>query len=141
LTARMYYLQVIESDKYRMLADDNRINLRLLSPPRGRILDRFGIPMAANQQNYRAIIVAEQTKSVAKTLEHLASIIDLTEYEISRIMREIKRKRSFIPVTVRENLSWEDVAKIEVNAPDLPGITIEVGQSRYYPYGEQAAHL
>src|SRR5690606_9179193 len=53
----------------------------------------------------------------------------------------IKRKRSFIPVTVRENLSWDDVAKIEINAPDLPGVTIEVGQSRYYPYNEKAAHL
>jgi penicillin-binding protein 2 len=141
LTARMYYLQVIESDRYRMLAEDNRINLRLLSPPRGRILDRFGLPMAANQQNYRVIIVAEQTKSVAKTLARLGELIDLTEYEVSRITREIKRKRSFIPVTVRENLSWEDVAKIEINAPDLPGVTIEVGQSRYYPYSDRAAHL
>ncbi len=141
LAARMYYLQVIESDRYRMLAEDNRISLRLLPPPRGRILDRFGLPMAANQQNYRVIIVAEQTKSVAKTLAHLGSIIELTDYEVARITREIKRKRSFIPITVRENLSWEDVAKIEINAPDLPGVTIEVGQSRYYPYGEQAAHL
>lgn len=141
LAARMYYLQVIESDRYRMLAEDNRISLRLLPPPRGRILDRFGLPMAANQQNYRVIIVAEQTKSVAKTLARLGSIIELNDYEVARITREIKRKRSFIPITVRENLSWEDVAKIEINAPDLPGVTIEVGQSRYYPYGEQAAHL
>jgi penicillin-binding protein 2 len=141
LAARMYYLQVIESDRYRMLADDNRISLRLLPPPRGRILDRFGQLMAANQQNYRVILVAEQTKSVAKTLASLGSIIELTDYEVARITREIKRKRSFIPVTVRENLSWEEVAKIEINAPDLPGVTIEVGQSRYYPFGEQAAHL
>ena len=141
LTARMYYLQVVESERYRMLAEDNRINLRLLPPPRGRIFDRFGLPMAANQQNYRVIIVAEQTPSVSKTLAKLSNIIELTDYEIARVMREMKRKRSFIPLTVRENLSWEDVAKIEINAPDLPGITIEVGQSRYYPYGEKAAHL
>jgi penicillin-binding protein 2 len=141
LTARMYYLQVVESERYRMLAEDNRINLRLLPPQRGRIFDRFGVPMAANQQNYRVIMVAEQTPSVSKTLAKLGNIIELTDYEIARILRDIKRKRGFIPVTVRENLDWEDVAKIEINAPDLPGITIEVGQSRYYPYGEQAAHL
>ncbi len=141
LTARMYYLQVVESERYRMLAEDNRINLRLLPPPRGRIFDRFGLPMAANQQNYRVIIVAEQTPSVTKTLAKLSNIIELTDYEIARVMREMKGKRGFIPVTVRENLAWDDVAKIEINAPDLPGITIEVGQSRYYPYGEQAAHL
>ena len=141
LAARMYYLQVLESDRYRMLADDNRINLRLLPPPRGRILDRFGLPMADNQQNYRVIITAEQTPGVSKILAKLSTIIELTDYEIARILREMKRKRSFIPITVRENLSWEDVAKIEINAPDLPGVTIEVGQSRHYPYGEQAAHL
>lgn len=141
LTARMYYLQVVESERYRMLAEDNRINLRLLPPPRGRILDRFGLPMADNQQNYRVIITAEQTPSVAKTLAKLSTIVELTDYEIARIQRDMKRKRGFIPITVRENLTWEDVAKIEINAPDLPGVTIEVGQSRHYPYGEKAAHL
>jgi penicillin-binding protein 2 len=141
LAARMYYLQVVESEKYRTLAEDNRINLRLLPPPRGRILDRFGVPMAANQQNYRVIIVAEQTPSVTKTLAKLATFIDLGDHEIGRILRDIKRKRAFIPVTVRENLTWEEVAKIEINAPDLPGVTIEEGQSRYYPYGEKAAHV
>ena len=119
LTARMYYLQVIESERYLTLAEDNRINLRLLPPPRGRILDRFGLPMADNQQNYRVIITAEQTPSVAKTLARLSTIVELTDYEIARILRDIKRKRRFIPVTVRENLNWEDVAKIEINATSM----------------------
>lgn len=95
LTARMYYLQVIESDRYRMLAEDNRINLRLLPPPRGRILDRFGLPMADNQQNYRVIITAEQTPGVSKILAKLSTIVELTDYEIARILREMKRKRGF----------------------------------------------
>ena len=61
----MYQLQVLESDRYKMLADENRINMRLLPPPRGRILDRFGHPLAANRENYRALIVAEQTPDSA----------------------------------------------------------------------------
>ena len=56
-------------------------------------------------------------------------------------MREISRKRSFVPVTLRENLSWKDVARIEVNSPDLPGIMIDVGQSRFYPYAIDTAHI
>ncbi len=52
LAGRMYYLQVIEAERYATLAEDNRINLRLLPPPRGRIVDRFGVPLAVNQQNY-----------------------------------------------------------------------------------------
>ena len=70
----------------------------------------------------RVIITAEQTPGVSKILAKLSTIVELTDYEIARILREMKRKRSFIPITVRENLSWEDVAKIEINAPGLTGI-------------------
>ncbi|MEQ9449673.1 MAG: penicillin-binding protein 2, partial [Rhodospirillaceae bacterium] len=68
LAARMYYLQVIESEQYKLLADENRINLRLLPPPRGRVLDRTGVELANNQQNYRVVLIAEQADNVAQTL-------------------------------------------------------------------------
>ncbi len=141
LTGRMYYLQVVESEKYKLLSEDNRINLRLLPPPRGRIVDRHGLQMATNKQNYRVIVVAEKTSNVERTLERVGKIVELTDYEKRRIMRDVKRKRSFIPTMVRENLTWEEVSRIEVNAPDLPGVSIEVGQSRHYPYADQTAHL
>ena len=60
LGARMYYLQILQADRYRTLADENRINLRLLPPPRGYIIDRFGEPMAINVQNYRLVVIPEQ---------------------------------------------------------------------------------
>jgi penicillin-binding protein 2 len=140
LVGRMYYLQVIESERYATLADENRINLRLLPPPRGRIVDRFGIPLAVNQQNYRVLFVSEDVQGeVETTLDALGAIIPIGRKERKRILREIARRRNFVPVTVRENLSWEEVAKIEVNAPDLPGVMIDVGQTRFYPHGEAAA--
>ena len=135
LAARMYYLQVIEADRYRMLAEDNRINFKLLAPRRGRIVDRFGRPMAINQQNYRVLLTPENTKDVEKTLDTLAGIIPINDKERQKILRDIKRRRRFLPMIVRENLEWEKVARIEVNAPSLPGISIDVGESRYYPDG------
>ncbi|MFA7431389.1 MAG: penicillin-binding transpeptidase domain-containing protein, partial [Rhodospirillaceae bacterium] len=140
LAARMYYLQIIEGDKYKTLADENRISLRLLPPPRGRIVDRFGVPMAINQQNFRVLLVSEQTRDVGATLDTLSEIILLTDFDRQRVVREIRRKRSFMPVTVRENLSWEEMARIHVNAPDLPGVIIDEGLARAYPYGDDAAH-
>ena len=62
LPGGMYQLQVVDADRYAVLADENRINLRLLAPPRGRILDRFGVPLADNRQNYRLVVVAEQSR-------------------------------------------------------------------------------
>ncbi len=141
LAGRMYYLQVLEADKYAVLADENRINLRLLPPPRGRILDRNGVPMAVNQQNYRVLIVSEQTDDLDDTLDALSNIIPINDHDRARIAREAKRHRSYVPVTVRENLSWQDVARIEINIPDLPGVMIDVGQSRNYPLEGLGAHL
>jgi penicillin-binding protein 2 len=141
LFGRMYYLQVVESARYRMLAEDNRINLRLLAPPRGRIVDRYGAVLAFNRQQYRVSIVSEQTPSVANTLDRLQTLLPLTEYELRRIERDVKRKRRFVPVTVRENLDWEEVAKIELHVPDLPGVVIDTGQTRFYPLEEIGSHI
>lgn len=141
LAGRMYYLQVVESDRYKTLAEENRINIRLLPPPRGRLVDRFGVPLAVNKQNFRVLLVREQTKDIEATLTALGRIIDLTEHDWQRVVREVGRKRGFVPVTVRENLSWTDMARIQVNAPDLPGVIIDEGLARYYPWGEQFAHV
>lgn len=141
LAGRMYQLQVVESDKYKTLADENRINLRLLPPPRGTIVDRYGRALAVNQENYRVTLVAEQVRDIKTMLDTLSGIISLEDYERQRILREVRRRRGFVPVTVRENLDWRDVSRIEVNAPDLPGLSIEVGQSRQYPFAEDFAHV
>ncbi len=141
LAGRLYYLQVLESERYSTLADENRINLRLLAPPRGRIVDRLGRPVAVNRQDYRVFLVAEQANNVEATLRALGSLVEISESERKRVLKEIGRQRKFVPVTVRDGLDWEMVARIEVNSPDLPGISIDEGQSRFYPHGEIAAHL
>ncbi len=141
LAGRMYYLQVIEAEQYRMLAEENRISLRLLPPPRGRIFDRFGTELATNRQNYRAVLVPEQTASVEDTLDSLAAIIDIPDHRRRRILREVGRQREFLPVTVVENLSWENFARVNVRSPDLPGIQPDVGETRFYPFGQALAHV
>ncbi len=141
LAGRMYQLQVLESDRYKTLADENRINMQLLPPPRGRIFDRFGQPLAVNQLNYRLVIVPEQAGDLERSLDGLGVLIPIETRERDRILRETQRKRKFVPITVRENLTWEEVSRIEVNAPDLPGTMIDVGQTRHYLAGEEAAHI
>jgi penicillin-binding protein 2 len=141
LIARMYHLQVLDREKYQTLADENRISMRVLAPQRGRVVDRFGEHIAYNEINYRAIVVAEQTGDVATTLDVLNNIIPLTDAERRRVLREVSRKRRFVPVLVRENLTWDDVAKIAVNAADLPGISVDVGSTRKYPFGPDFAHI
>ncbi len=141
LVGRMYYLQVIQSDRYKMLADDNRINFQLLGPPRGRILDRFGQSLALNKQQFQVTVIPERAPGIGATLDALAQLIDLSEHDRERIKKEVGRKRSFVPITIKENLTWDEMARIQVNTPDLPGINIDEGLTRFYPHGEAAAHL
>ena len=138
---RLHKLQVDEGARFATLAEENRLSARLLSPPRGRILDRNGLVVAGNRLNWRVLLVAEQTQDIGATLETFGRIVPLTETERARVERELRRRRRFVPTIIREFLSWEEMARIEVNAPDLPGILIDVGTTRLYPEGEHLAHM
>lgn len=141
IIGRLYYLQVYQADRYKTLADENRISTRLLVPPRGIIFDRNGVTIASNQQNFQALIVAEQAPNVQETLDAFKKIMPLSEAEEERIKKDLKRNRSFVPIKIRDNLSWEEVSRIQLNAPDLPGIVIDEGLTRYYPFGAGMAHI
>ncbi|NNG03020.1 MAG: penicillin-binding protein 2 [Inquilinus sp.] len=141
LAGRMYYLQVTESPRFRMLAEENRINTRLLAPSRGLVIDRFGVPLAVNEQDFRLVLVAEQAGDAEATLTELTRYIPLDEQALGRILRDLRRKPAFVPVTVLENLSWEEVSRIEVNTPELPGLSIHEGELRHYPAADATAHL
>jgi penicillin-binding protein 2 len=138
---RLFDLQVIEGKRYKTLAEENRISVRLIPPPRGVIVDRMGREIASNRQEFRAVIVGERITDAAETVDRLSDIIGFNAYERARLLRELKRRASFVPVAVRGSLTWEQVARIEVNSPDLPGVRIEQALSRHYPYGADAAHL
>ncbi len=141
LAARLYHVQVVDGQNYATLAENNRISARLIAPPRGRILDRYGQVLAGNKLNWRALLLAEQTDDVGATLDTFARIVPLADHERARLDRELRHRRRFIPVTVREFLTWEEMARIEVNAPELPGIIVDVGTTRIYPFGPEMAHV
>ena len=141
LAGRMYYLQVVEADEYRMLAEENRINIRLLPPPRGRILDRFGRELARNRPNFRVLLDPDEAEDLPLTLGRVSGLLSLDQATLARIEREMSRRRRFVPVTLVENLSWKDFAKINVNLPALPGVRTDVGELRHYPQGERMAHV
>ena len=141
LAARMYQLQILEKDRYTVLADENRINLRLLAPPRGRIFDRFGVALADNRRNYRVVVVPEQAGDLEATLTALGTLIEIGDADRRRVLRDARRRHSFVPLVVRANLSWNEMARIEVAIPELAGVAIEQGIIRDYPYGAAIAHV
>lgn len=141
LGGRLAWLQLVEGQKYKTLADKNRINVKMTLPSRGEIVDRFGVPLAINNQNFRVMVIPEQSKDLDKALKMLSQYIDLDEKQIKKIIKQSKKAASFVPLEVTDNLTWNDVAKIEVHLPDLPGINIDVGEVRSYPLAEATAHI
>jgi len=141
IVARLYYLQVYQADRFHTLAEENRISTRLLIPQRGVIVDRNQKIVAGNRQNFQAMIVAEQAADVKKTLDTFKKIMPLTEAEEERILKDIKRYRRFMPIKIKDGLSWKDVTKISLASPEMPGIIIDDGLSRYYPYHELTSHI
>ena len=141
LGGRLAYLQIVEGNRYKVLADKNRINLRLISPPRGLIVDRFGVPLAVNVENFQVHMIREQTQDMRVSLQALQKLIPLENQAIESVIEQAKKIPKFLPVKVKEDLTWEEVARIQVNLPDLPGIFVERGETRNYPYGLETSHL
>ena len=141
LGARMRYLGVEQADQFRLLAEENRINIRLIPPARGLILDRNGKPVAANEQNYRIVITREGAGDVDRVLNRLSHVISMTQDAMDRAKKDIARNSKFVPVTVADRLSWDDFSRVALNAPALPGVMPEVGLSRIYPRDADFAHV
>ncbi len=141
LAGRLYYLQILQKDRYSTLAEDNRINLRLIAPPRGQIFDRTGAPLAINQQNYRLVLLPEQVEKLPPLLDKINAFIPLSETDRKKVERDFKYNDRLNAVLVRDNLTWDQVAAVSLHMPELPGADIEVGEVRTYPYAESTAHV
>jgi len=141
LTLRMRAMQLERADEYRLLAEGNSVKIRLLPPARGLIHDRNGVLLAGNEQNYRVTVTREDAGDVDLVLARLRRLIALGDDEATEIADELHRRSPNSPITVAERLSWEEFARIAVNAPALPGVTPEVGLSRLYPRGPDFAHV
>lgn len=141
LGLRMQHLQVDQADEFRLLAEENRINIRLIPPTRGQIFDRNGVIIAGNEPSYRITMVREDAGNVDEVIARLSALVELDEDELNRALTEMQRSAPFLPVTVAERVTWDDISRVAVNAPALPGVTPEVGLSRIYPRRGDFAHV
>jgi penicillin-binding protein 2 len=141
VAGRLYFLQAVQAGRYKTLADENRINIRLIAPPRGHIVDRFGVALATNRPTYRAELVADEAGDIAATLDAIARLVPLTEADRHRIVHDIREKHGFVPVVIRENMSWDEMARLEVNTLELAGVSVERGLMRTYPFSESVSHV
>ena len=141
LAARLYNMQVVERERFQLLAEENRLKLQLLVPTRGRVFDRNGYSLATNYPTYRVVIIPEHAKQVEAVLASLGRVIALSAEDIEAAVEQSKRIKQFVPILVRANLSWEEVSRVELYSARLPGVQIDSVQQRVYPQGRYTAHV
>ena len=135
LAGRLYELQIRDGAEYATEADDNRISGRVLAPPRGRILDRFGVEMANNKRNFRVLLVSEQaTEGVSEAINTLAKVIEISDTQKKRILHDVAQRQEIrAGAGGRESVLGGIYSRINLHLPYLPGIQPDVGEIRDYP--------
>jgi penicillin-binding protein 2 len=141
MTGRLMELQLLQSNRYQLLSASNQFNFRIRPPPRGRILDRNGVEIASNRPDFRLMILRDEAKDIDATLDGVGQLVPLSEDRRRQLRREIAGSPRFVPVAIANDLTWDEFSRINVRAPELPGITAEMGEARVYPYGGAFAHV
>ena len=141
LAGRMAWLSVAENERYKLLSESNRVNLTLIPPRRGWIVDRAGHAIANNRTDFRIDLIPERIEDTARVLADLARLLKLDPSEVERIARDLEKARGLQPVPVAENLDWDRYAAVVVRQPELPGVAPTQGYARNYPAGAAVAHL
>lgn len=141
LAARMGYIAIAENEKYELESESNRVNLSLIPPRRGWILDRNGAPLASNKADFRVDLIPERTPDPERTIDVLGELLSLDPAKIADVKKRADEARSFQPIEVASGLDYEQFAAISVRLPDLPGVVPQRGFSRFYPTGPAVGHL
>lgn len=141
LAGRLGYLAVTQNEKYQLEAESNRVNLSLIPPRRGWILDRNGAPLASNRADFRVDAIPERMTDPIATVAELGKLLELTDVEIRDLLDKIEKSHGFAPIEVATGLDWDRFAAVSVRLPDLPGVVTQRGFSRYYPTGCTVGHL
>jgi len=141
LFARLYDLQIIDREQYALLSDENRINYHPVAPLRGRIFDRAGVLVASNRDNLKVAIVPEDAGDIDDVLDKISAIAELGPRDRARILRRARSQRAFVPVTVKEHLTWAEFARLNARGPFLPGVMPEASTIRQYHFGPELAHV
>lgn len=141
LATRLGYLAVAQNEKYRADSESNRVNLTLIPPRRGWVLDRFGNALAANRADFRVDLIPDRVDDPDRTMATLAGLLDLQPDRVRDIRDKLDKARGFQPVEVASSLDWDKFAAVSVRLPELPGVIPQRGYSRFYPAGAAVGHL
>lgn len=144
LVSRLVYLQILQGDKMRQYSEENRIKKVKVTAPRGMIFDRNRKLLIDNRPAFDLEIIPQylrESKQTKQVVSRLATLIHMTEEEISAVLEKARFQPSFMPVKIKTDLSRDEVAAVESWKIDMPGVEVREEIKRTNIYGEIASHL
>ncbi|WP_375290369.1 penicillin-binding protein 2 [Qipengyuania sp.] len=141
LAGRMAYLSILQNEKYQLESESNRVNLSLIPPRRGWILDRNGAPLASNRADFRVDVIPERMSDPEATVAKLGEVLGLTPDVLGDVQKRVADAVGPQPIEVATGLNYEQFAAVSVRLPDMRGVVPQRGFTRYYPTGPSVGHL
>ena len=141
LIARYFDLQINQHQDFVTQSDNNRVHMRPNPPARGVIYDRNGEMLADNQSVSNLTIIRERSNDLEKLIENIGTLVPLSESDVTRFYKRLKRRRPFEQTPIKFNLSEEEQAILAVNEHRLDGVKVSARLSRFYPKRDLFAHV
>ncbi|MEW6448552.1 MAG: penicillin-binding protein 2 [Bacillota bacterium] len=139
LCFRLAELQIFRTERFEVLARENRLRLMTIRAPRGEILDRKGRKIVGNRPVY-TISIANLGKPVPpEVIKRLAGLLGKEEAEIQQKLRE--QSLPYEPIRVATDVPLAVVTFIEEHQEDFPGVLVDIMPARFYPHGTMLAHV
>lgn len=141
LVSRLFFLQVIQGERYVFLSENNRVRIKRVPGTRGMVLDRQGQLLVDSRPSFDLLFVPEDAEDAEATLRHLARYLGRPEDELLAIFEENKARAAFDEMVLGKDVDWATVVAVETHQLDLPGVTLRVRPRRSYTDGPMAAHV
>ncbi|WP_338061981.1 penicillin-binding protein 2 [Sporohalobacter salinus] len=139
LAGRLFYLQILSGEEYQKLANGNRIHVREIKAPRGKIKTKDGKILVSNRLAYTVSILPRKTNNKLETiLERLSQFLDV---EVSKLKAKVKKNVNNKSVVLKRDISQKELVILEENKNELPGVIINKVPVRDYVYGRLGSHI
>jgi penicillin-binding protein 2 len=141
LYGQLWNLQVLQGEEMRASSESNRIRLRRVQATRGTVLDRHHRVVIDSRPSFDAVLVPEDARDLPLTIETLAQLLGQSTAEMHALLAQTSERPPFEELTVKRDLTWDEVVALETHQLDLPGVSLQITPRRSYPLGTELAHL
>ena len=141
LLGRLYFLQIIQGERYTFLSENNRVRIKKIPGTRGMIFDRQGQLLVDSRPSFDLLFIPEDADDPEATLRLLARYSGWDEKSLMAVLEENKNRPAFEELILGRDVDWRTVVAVESRQLDLPGVTLRARPRRNYTDGPVGAHV